>query len=338
MKNPATAKEELKKRILSYVNLALPIKDGMSETAWAEFEKFQNRDTEIDGLDFVKPPYLEVAKEYARSDMSLGALAAADGAGLLQPAVASAFAKYLLDDDDADPNTVYPYLHQYRALEAVIGKGKNLVVCTGTGSGKTESFLLPLIESIYRAHVKAKAEGVEYKHHVRALILYPMNALVNDQISRLRRLLRYLPDITFGQYIGTTAHKGVESDVAVELAKAVDNLPRIANEDGKPSMRPAECLPNELRTRDQWKQPADILVTNYSMLERLLLLPECQCGFFKDCWDFIVIDEAHSYTGSVGTEIAWLMRRLDKRLHRNEPDKEIRYLATSATLSDGDDW
>ena len=338
MKNPATAKEELKKRILSYVNLALPIKDGMSETAWSEFEKFQNRDTEIDGLDFVKPPYLEVAKEYARSDMRLGALSSADGAGLLHPAVASAFAKYLLDDDDADPNNVYPYLHQYRALEAVIGKGKNLVVCTGTGSGKTESFLLPLIESIYRAHAKAKAEGVEYKHHVRALILYPMNALVNDQISRLRRLLRYLPDITFGQYIGTTAHKGVESDIDVELAKAVDNLPRIASNDGKGGLRPVECLPNELRTRDQWKQPADILVTNYSMLERLLLLPECQCGFFKDCWDFIVIDEAHSYTGSVGTEIAWLMRRLDKRLHRNEPNKQIRYLATSATLSDGDDW
>ena len=338
MKNPATAKEELKKRILSYVNLALPIKDGMSKTTWEEFEKFQNRDMELDGLDFVKPPYLEVAKEYARADKSLGELAPADGTGLLHPEVASAFAKYLLDDDTADPNHVYPYLHQYRALESVIGHGKNLVVCTGTGSGKTESFLLPLIEAIYRSHAEAKAKGVEYKRHVRALILYPMNALVNDQISRLRRLLRHLPDITFGQYIGTTAHKGIESEVPPELAKAVDNLPRLKEDNDETGLRPVECLPNELRTRDQWGKPADILVTNYSMLERLLLLPECQCGFFKECWDFIVIDEAHSYTGSVGTEIAWLMRRLDKRLHRFTPEKKIHYLATSATLSDGDDW
>lgn len=338
MKNPATAKEELKKRILSYVNLALPIKDGMSEKTWEEFTKFQNRDTEIDGLDFVKPPYLEVAKEYARADKSLGELAPIDGTGLLHPEVASAFAKYLLDDDTADPNHVYPYLHQYRALESVIGHGKNLVVCTGTGSGKTESFLLPLIEAIYRSHAEAKAKGVEYKRHVRALILYPMNALVNDQISRLRRLLRYLPDITFGQYIGTTAHRGIESEVSPELAKAIDNLPQLKGNDDETGLRPVECLPNELRTRDQWEKPADILVTNYSMLERLLLLPECQCGFFKECWDFIVIDEAHSYTGSVGTEIAWLMRRLDKRLHRSTPEKIIHYLATSATLSDGDDW
>lgn len=338
MKNPATAKEELKKRILSYVNLALPIKDGMSHETWQEFEKFQNRDTECDGLDFVKSPYLEVAKEYARANKSLGDLAPADGSGLLHPAVAEAFAKYLLDDDSADPSMVYPYLHQYHALEQVIGKGKNLVVCTGTGSGKTESFLLPLIESIYRSHELSKSNGTPYKHHVRALILYPMNALVNDQISRLRRLLRHLPDITFGQFIGTTAHKGVESTIDPDLVDEVAKLKRVASEDGKPDLCPVECLPNELRTRDQWKEPADILVTNYSMLERLLLLPESQCSFFKDCWDFIVIDEAHSYTGSVGTEIAWLMRRLDKRLHRNATDKRISYLATSATLSDGEDW
>lgn len=337
MKNPATAKEDLKQRILSYVNMALPIKDGMTDATWEKFRAFQQGDSDVDGLNIVKPPYLEVAKEYARSEYSLAQLARAEGGNLLHPDVASAFAKYLLDDDGADPECVFPYLHQYRALKAVQQEEKNLVVCTGTGSGKTESFLLPLIDAIYRAHVNA---GVDYDSHIRAMILYPMNALVNDQISRLRRLLRYLPKITFGQFIGTTAHKGMGVDIDDALIGQVEGLDRMPLEEGELKLQPVECLPNEYRTRDQWKAPADILVTNYAMLERLLLVPESKCGFFTKCWDFIVIDEAHSYSGSVGTEIAWLMRRLAKRLKRNpvDADKKIHFLATSATLSEGGDW
>ena len=337
MKNPATAKEDLKKRILSYVNLALPIKDGMTGATWEKFQQFQQSDSDADGLNIVKPPYLEVAKEYARADYSLAQLSRDEGGKLLHPDVAAAFAKYLLDDDGADPERVFPYLHQYRALKAVREDGKNLVVCTGTGSGKTESFLLPLIDAIYRAHVAA---GSDYDHHIRAMILYPMNALVNDQISRLRRLLRYLPQITFGQYIGTTAHKGMGADVDDELISQVKELDRMPLRNGELELQPVECLANEYRTRDQWKHPADILVTNYAMLERLLLVPESKCNFFRKCWDFVVIDEAHSYTGSVGTEIAWLMRRLDRRLTRNSVGtaNSIQFLATSATLSEGSDW
>lgn len=337
MKNPSTAKEELKKRILSYVNMALPIRDGMTDATWEKFQEFQQGDSDVDGLNIVKPPYLEVAKEYARAEFSLAQLSRDEGGNLLHPDVAAAFAKYLLDDDSADPEHVYPYLHQYRALKAVRKDGKNLVVCTGTGSGKTESFLLPLIDAIYRAHVAA---GAGYDPHIRAMILYPMNALVNDQISRLRRLLRYLPKITFGQYIGTTARKGMGADVDDALIAQVEGLERMPLEDGELGLRPVECLANEYRTRDQWSAPADILVTNYAMLERLLLVPETKCGFFSKCWDFVIIDEAHSYSGSVGTEIAWLMRRLEKRLKRNPADagKKIQFLATSATLSEGGDW
>ncbi len=338
MKNPATAKEDLKKRILSYADMALPIKNGMSEETWKKFQAFQQSDSDVDGLNIIKPPYLEVAKEYVRANYSLAQLASSEGGNLLHEKVAEAFAKYLLDDDKANAQDVYPYQHQYEALKAV-REGKNLVVCTGTGSGKTESFLLPLIDKIYRAHLVA---GDKYDRHIRALILYPMNALVNDQIARLRRLLRYLPEITFGQFIGTTAHNGVDVvEVEESLIKEVNDLERMPLESGKLDLRPIECLSNEYRTRDQWnKAPADILVTNYSMLERLLLLPESKCGFFTKCWDFIVIDEAHSYTGSVGTEIAWLMRRLERRLRPNsdEGTKKIQFLATSATLSEGDDW
>ena len=79
MKNPATAKEDLKQRILSYVNMALPIKDGMAEATWEKFRAFQQGDSDVDGLNIVKPPYLEVAKEYARSEYSLAQLARAEG-------------------------------------------------------------------------------------------------------------------------------------------------------------------------------------------------------------------------------------------------------------------
>ena len=163
-----------------------------------------------------------------------------------------------------------------------------------------------------------------------------MNALVNDQIRRLRKILKYLPSVTFGCYTGETDKR------ATEL-----NLHDINTLGGRPQPFQAQipvldenALPNEFLNRARWENeadgPADILVTNYSMLERLLLLPHSR--IFDDCWDFIVIDEAHSYSGSLGTEISWLMRRLEYRMRPEHVDRApIRYVAASATLSDGDD-
>ena len=90
------------------------------------------------------------------------------------------------------------YLHQQCAIEKV-SQGKNVVVSTGTGSGKTESFLIPLLSHIIREQEKG-----ELNAGVRALLIYPMNALANDQIERLRDLLKDYPEITFGSYTGQT--------------------------------------------------------------------------------------------------------------------------------------
>lgn len=329
MKNPAQAKDNLKKKILEQLDDSMPVKEAMPSEIRKAFRDFQD-----EGMAFVQDPYIEVAREYQRAEFSFKDLA---DQGLLHRDVAQAFAKYLMEDDKADYSKVRPYLHQYNALVEVARHNRNLVVCTGTGSGKTECFLMPLVDCIYRQHIDA---GGSYEHHIRALILYPLNALVNDQVKRLRRLLRYLPQVTFGQYIGTTEKTAIHSPVDANVIASGQQILQEQPQRPYDGLQVETALSNELRTRPEWRnRPADILVTNYSMLERLLLAPAGECQFFDHCWNFIVIDEAHSYAGSVGTEISWLIRRLSHRLERvrraHEP--HLRFLATSATLSDGDD-
>jgi ATP-dependent helicase YprA (DUF1998 family) len=90
------------------------------------------------------------------------------------------------------------YRHQEQALHKVTA-GRNLIVSTGTGSGKTESFLIPVLNELFR-----QKETGELGPGVRALLLYPMNALANDQVERLRELLENTPEVTFGRYTGET--------------------------------------------------------------------------------------------------------------------------------------
>lgn len=201
------------------------------------------------------------------------------------------------------------YKHQEMAILKVC-KGKNLVVSTGTGSGKTESFLIPILNQI----LKESDEGV-LTSGVRALLIYPMNALANDQVERLRTILSQTPEITFGCYTGQTREK--YEDALIEY-KSLNNG--------------AVPLINELICRKQMKQtPPHILITNYAMLEYLMLRPDDSVFFsveYAEKWKYIVLDEAHVYTGSTGIEVSMLLRRLKAKL--NNPD--IRYILTSATL------
>src|SRR5690606_31507056 len=89
------------------------------------------------------------------------------------------------------------YKHQEEAITKLLVKRRNLVVATGTGSGKTEAFLLPIVSDLLQEY-----EQGSLGPGVRALLLYPMNALANDQVKRLRNLLKDCPQITFGRYIG----------------------------------------------------------------------------------------------------------------------------------------
>jgi len=205
------------------------------------------------------------------------------------------------------------YLHQEIAIRKLVEDRRNLIVATGTGSGKTETFLVPVLNYLFR-----QKELGELRPGVRALLLYPMNALANDQLKRLRRLLKSYPDITFGSYTGET-----ESDEK----RAVERFRR---------MNPKEdLLPNELLSREKMKEsPPHILLTNYAMLEFLLLRPEDHVFFdgeYARDWRFIVIDEVHIYSGAKGIEMAILLRRLKDRVVESRPGA-LQCIGTSATL------
>lgn len=203
------------------------------------------------------------------------------------------------------------YLHQQISTKKVLS-GKNVVVSTGTGSGKTESFLIPLLSEIIAEH-----EAGTLDSGVRALIIYPMNALANDQMERLRELLLDYPDITYGSYTGQTRDK--YNDALAEYRKL--------NNDQKPNE-------NELISREQMKAtPPNILITNYAMLEYLMVRPDDAVFFNKmnsPKWKYIILDEAHVYSGSTGIEVSMLLRRLQATLKNNN----IKYILTSATLGD----
>jgi ATP-dependent helicase YprA (DUF1998 family) len=205
------------------------------------------------------------------------------------------------------------YKHQEEAIRKV-QDGRNILVATGTGSGKTESFLIPIIN-----HLLNQRDAGKLTPGVRALLLYPMNALANDQVKRIREILSADPSLTFGRYTGETLEK-------TEAATKV----YVQREGRKPS-------PNELVSREQMRAtPPHILLTNYAMLEYLLLRPEDHeifGGPHSGSWKFVVADEAHTYDGAHGVEVALLLKKLRERIDKNQ---EIITIGTTATIG-GDD-
>jgi ATP-dependent helicase YprA (DUF1998 family) len=191
------------------------------------------------------------------------------------------------------------YTHQVMSLTRA-QQGRNVIVATGTGSGKTECFLLPILDDILRN------PGLG----VRAIIVYPLNALANDQLDRLRALLRPLPEVTFGRYTGDTPW----------------DWSNVSDED-----RGDVLVPNERFTRQEIRDsPPHILLTNFAMLEYLLLRPGDNPIFKRRPLRYIVLDEAHTYSGAQGIEVSLLMRRL-RECYRGSP---LQFVLTSATLSD----
>lgn len=213
------------------------------------------------------------------------------------------------------------YKHQEEAIQKVY-KGNNVVVATGTGSGKTEAFLYPILLHLYQEFITDTIGP-----GVRALILYPMNALANDQRERLGEICKLLIEnkspfhFTFGQYIGETPEDETDSW-------------RHAND------HKASRLPGELVFRSEIRRtPPHILLTNYSMLEYLLLRPDDSPLFDNGqakWWTFLVLDEAHQYRGARGIEMAMLLRRLKQRLREGGRSESFRCIATSATLVGGE--
>jgi len=193
------------------------------------------------------------------------------------------------------------YGHQERAFS--IGRSeKSFVITTGTGSGKTEAFLLPIFDGI----IRRKRDGAR---GVQAVFLYPMNALANDQLERLRRMFRGTGvDLSFGMYTG-------DSDAAGQNLREA----------------PAET---ERTTRLAIRRnPPDIILTNYKQLEFLLVRKDDR-DLFTPSLRYLVLDEIHSYRGALATEIACLIRRL--KAHAGLRPGALTVMGTSATIASGD--
>lgn len=286
-------------------------------------------------------------------------------------------AKEILNLASARPNVGIfqePYLHQTKALEAFLGRGEEIIVATGTGSGKTESFLMPILGALA---VESRTRAASWSlPGVRALLLYPMNALVNDQLGRLRRLFGD-PAVaqalkggrrgraTFGMYTSRTPYPGVPSPSKDRerigkvlekryLAVSQDIRERLEREGKWPAKDIAAFVAglfrtgeedSELLSRQEMQSTApDLLVTNYSMLEYMSLRPIEKPIFDQTAnWlacdkanrFIVVLDEAHMYRGSSGAEVAYLLRRLHSRLGVSRD--RVQYVLTSASLGSGEE-
>ena len=273
--------------------------------------------------------------------------------------------------------------HQARSLQVSLAPGgrqlRNVVVTSGTGSGKTECFLLPVFARLLaearswslqpnldcwwasdRGEWRGCRADATREAAVRAMVLYPTNALVEDQVSRLRLAVESVasgdsrPAIFFGRYTGATLGLG-----EVPASKSEPRVKRLAGElremeserDGL-AHREVEIrcqFPDprrgELLTRwDMLASPPDILVTNYSMTN-VMLMREREAPIFEAtrrwlaadperCFT-LVVDELHAYRGTQGTEVAFIVRSLLRRLGLTPESSQLRIVATSASL-DGD--
>ncbi len=274
------------------------------------------------------------------------------------------------------------YQHQEKALEAFVRDGRDLIVVTGTGSGKTETFLLPILA---RALEEANKRIASFRlPGMRTLLLYPMNALVNDQLTRLRRLFgnpqlvewfqkcyHVERPLRFGMYTSRTPYPGVMSaeknrqqllpllHYYLSLQEQQPQQEQELRKLGRWPMLNLEALSHhatlgqthigaqdyELYTRQQIQEWCpDLLITNYSMLEYMLMRPIERTLFEQTArWLqqdqantlLIVLDEAHLYSGVTGAEISLLLRRLQARLGITR--ERVRYILTSASLDTGDE-
>ena len=207
--------------------------------------------------------------------------------------------------------------HQEEAAESII-EGNHTIVSTGTGSGKTESFLLPIIDRAKKQQEKK----------LLALLIYPMNALVNDQLRRLRMMLAGT-GVTFARYTGDTP------ELLPSNIRRPSNMVKFTQEQLEEVKGGYRAPWEERLCREEIRErPPQILLTNYSQLEYLLLRNKDLDIFRNSDLQFIVMDEVHSYVGELGSEVACLLRRLKLVV----PDSEkITFIGTSATVASRDE-
>ena len=286
------------------------------------------------------------------------------------------------------------YRHQQEMLRSSVADETDTVILTGTGSGKTEAIYLPVLAALVREStgwgaipaaprndwwsMSPPPGSANRVHHprisqraheqairpaaVRALVLYPLNALAEDQMSRLRQALdgdavrawlaanrpgnRYW----FGRYTGWTPisgsplRDGAEADLRKELQRLSSLASRVAGTDAQRFFPRFDG--GEMWSRwDMQDSPPDVLITNYSMLN-IMLMRDIENQIFDATRQWLesdpthvfhlVVDELHTYRGTPGTEVGYILRVLYQRLGLNPDHPQLRILASSASLGDDD--
>lgn len=364
---PTSVYAALKEGYLRYFDTAFWLRDPRLMTE-------RKRLLDVDGTVF-REPLLEALMPYT-SGPTLAETCAEAG---LSQVVARELGRLLFGGDE----TFSLRPHQAEALRTSLAPGsaaqRNVVVTSGTGSGKTECFLLPVLARLlaeregWSAPVPIKpwweARGTQGPWFplrtgstraaaARAMILYPTNALVEDQVSRLRaavqatRAAEDAPALFFGRYTGATLGSSncpamLDEERVIEAAKVLRDLEgelrNLAGSGPELAAQFSDPRCGEMMTRwDMIAHAPDILVTNFSMLN-VMMMRNVEEPIFAATRDWLaqdrsrsftlVVDELHSYRGTQGSEVALVVRNLLRRLGIDASSPQLRCIATSASLN-----
>lgn len=429
MKDPIGSFETIRDNFIRYIKTAFKTK---FESLECEREALLNEDKVL-----YRQPWIEPLPEYKSSGKAINDLTPEDlpGLNVAQQDTFKGLVSQGLVPDNQDPDKKRKlYSHQAQMLKEAL-LGKNCIITSGTGSGKTESFLLPLFAQLSKELSSWSAPGQKGQHSnswwsgtlrardivdiennfvlsnevqqrahetrpqaMRAMILYPMNALVEDQMTRLRialdsdRVRQWLTNntqgniISFGRYNGSTPVPGklerLNDDGIPEINNSkVDQLIRELQAIERNQQKVEEYIHQErqqgnevdetelksffqrldgaeMRCRfDMQAAPPDIMITNFSMLS-IMLMRDIDGPVFEKtrewlaCEDLpgdqreqekpnrvfhLIIDELHLYRGTQGTEIAYLLKLVMKRLGLHPSHPQLRILASSASLEPNDE-
>lgn len=303
--NPLKLFDTLQATLERYIPTTLPISRRYPQLR----QRFQD---EVRQQTLVKGPYVEALPDFEKGT-SLEQLLRRQGG-------------FLHDGLGDLPATLLQrplHRHQEQALTLACRDQRSLLVATGTGSGKTETFLYPI------AH-RLLDDPTPNVRGVRCLLIYPMNALANDQLYyRIAPLFAHQlasAGISFGRFTSQIRANTPRDEEEYRL-QGNDKLMAALGHPNKISR-------NWLLTREEMlENPPKILITNYAMLEHLLLLPRNAPLFADNTLQSIVLDEIHTYSGAQATEVAYLLRKLKNRLGLQQP---LQVFGTSASLPTGE--
>ena len=370
--NPITVAEELKEALLRFVETEYPLRSTSLEHERAALLGTTGR--------LITEPLIEPILPYP-SNVPLDSVL--EPLGSLKKA--ARIAAEALFGDFSVGDEIFLRKHQADSLLQSLLSGRpdhNIVVTSGTGSGKTESFLFPILvrlinesfdwesgtdasrfwwEDPIKPRWRPVREGEKRPQALRGMVLYPTNALVEDQVARLRKAFRRIANLSgsmlwFGRYtsqtpgnnslpVATGDHKREEAE-ALELRTLVEEFEALEGLPDEDLSLFGDPRRNELVLRwDMVATPPDLLVTNYSMLN-VMLMRKFEAPIFEKTKEWLAsdsgnvfslaVDELHTYRGTAGSEVALILRRFLERLGLGANSPQLRVLATSASLDPGE--